>query len=154
MALDICLGCHIESIAIAKFIPAWVVRVVAGAHGVDIHLLHAAYILLHAFNRYHISSVGVKLVAVGTFDKHGLTVYEQLCVFDFDTAETYIHRYYLFNFSVFQKSGTEGVEVRCFGSPFVRVGNVERAGHFPLGVGDGGVGYHLVAVKKLQLQCA
>ena len=95
MRLEVCLGRYIQSILVAQVIPAWVVRIVAGAHRVDVQLLHYFYILYHTLYAYHIAAVGVHLVAVSALNQHGLSVYQQLCVFYFYIAEAHLYGYHL-----------------------------------------------------------
>ncbi len=118
--LDICLGHQIDAIAVAEVIPARVIGIVAGAYGVDVELLHAAYVLNHTFHRHHISAVGVKFVAVGTLDENGQTVDKQLTVLDFDVAKTDIDTYYLRLTLARSESGGERVESRRLGRPSLR----------------------------------
>ena len=72
---EVGLGHQVEPVAVAERVPAGVVRVVACAHGVEIVLLEDADVLDHPLFRDDISAVGVHFVAVGAFDKHGLSVH-------------------------------------------------------------------------------
>ena len=84
---EVGLGHQIESIAVAERVPAGVVRVVARAHGVEIVLLEDADVLDHPLFRDDIPAVGVHFVTVGAFDKHGLSVHQQLSALDLHLAE-------------------------------------------------------------------
>ena len=75
MRFEVGFGHQIESVAVAERVPAGVVRVVARAHGVEIVLLEDADVLDHPLFRDDIPAVGVHFVAVGAFDKHGLSVH-------------------------------------------------------------------------------
>ncbi len=92
VALLVGLGCDIETILVAQVIPAWVVGIVACAHGVDVEALHDLDVLNHAFHCYHVAAIWIYLVSVGTLYEHRLTVYEQLGVLDFHLAESHLLR--------------------------------------------------------------
>ena len=89
MALKVRLSCEVDTILVAQVIPARVVGIVAGAHGIDVQLLHNLDVLDHALHRDDIATVGVEFVAVGTFYQDGLTVDEQLGILDLDVTEAY-----------------------------------------------------------------
>ena len=67
VTLYVGLGHHIDACLVAQVVPARIVRIVAGAHGIDVQLLHNAQVLLHALYAHNIASIGVQFVAVGTF---------------------------------------------------------------------------------------
>ena len=69
---------HIYTIAVAEGVPVVVVGIVAGAHSVEVELLHYLYVLQHAFARHYITSVGVKLVTVCSLYEDRLSVDKQL----------------------------------------------------------------------------
>ena len=50
VTLGISLGRDIETILVAEVVPARVVGIVTGAHGIDIELFHDADILNHPFD--------------------------------------------------------------------------------------------------------
>ena len=75
MRFEVGFGHQVEPVSVAERVPAGVVRVVACAHGVEIVLLEDADVLDHPLFRDDISAVGVHFVAVGAFDKHGLSVH-------------------------------------------------------------------------------
>ena len=90
VTLDVGFGHHIETVLVAKVVPAGIVGIVAGAHGVHVELLHHLDVLNHALHTDAVAAVGVEFVAVRTLDEHGLSVHEKLAVLDFYFAETYI----------------------------------------------------------------
>ena len=79
---------YIQSVSVAQFVPALHVRVVTGAHGIDIGLFKQANIRHHLLLGYGFSATVVKLMAVNTGDFDGLTVDQQLPVADFNGFET------------------------------------------------------------------
>ena len=87
VALDVGLGCKVDAVLVAEVIPARVVGIVAGAHGVDVQLLHDLDVLNHTLHGDDIAAVGIQLVAVGTLDENGLTVDQQLATLDFHLAD-------------------------------------------------------------------
>ena len=92
VTLLVSLGNHIDTILIAEFVPAWIIRIVAGADCVDIQALHNLDVLNHALHAQYVTSVWVNLMTVGTLDKHRLTIDKELLVLDFHLAETYLDR--------------------------------------------------------------
>ena len=85
---DVRLGHDVQSVLVAQVIPIVVVRVVAGAHGVYIELLHDLHVLLHPRPRHHVTSVGVHLVTVRPLEDYWLPVDQDLRPAQFDLAET------------------------------------------------------------------
>ena len=67
VALKVRLGSEIDTILVAEVIPAGIIRIVAGAHGIDVQLLHDFDVLDHALYRDDITTVGIELMTVGTF---------------------------------------------------------------------------------------
>ena len=92
VTLDVGLGGDVDAILVAKVVPTGIVGIVAGAHGIHVQLLHHLNVLNHAVNRYDITAIGVQFVTVHTLDEDGLTIHEQLLVFNLHLAETYALR--------------------------------------------------------------
>ena len=46
--------------------------------GIDVQTFHDFDVLYHAFGAHNVASIGVHLVAVGSFDEYRLTVNQQL----------------------------------------------------------------------------
>ena len=92
VTLLVSLSYHIDTILIAEFVPAWIIRIVAGTDSVDIQALHNLDILNHALHAQYITSIRVNLMTVGTLDEHRLTVDKELLVLDFHLAETHLDR--------------------------------------------------------------
>ena len=59
VTLQIGFGRHVETVLVAKVIPAGIVGIVTGAHSVDIQLLHNLDVLNHTLHRDNITAVGV-----------------------------------------------------------------------------------------------
>jgi len=59
---------HVQAVLVAQIVPGRLVRVMRGAHGIDIVLLHDQDIFDHTFQRYGLSEVRIGLMAVHTFD--------------------------------------------------------------------------------------
>ena len=126
MALLVGLSGDVEAILIAQIIPARVVWIVAGAHGVDVEPFHDLDVLDHALRRDDVAAVGIHLVAVGTFDVHGLAVDEELGVLDLYLAEAYLLWDDLYDvaFAVFHDS-LQGEEIGSLSRPFLHVAHHE-----------------------------
>ena len=67
VTLQVGLGSQIDTILVAEVVPTGIVRVVAGAHGIDVQLLHNLDVLDHALYRDDITAIRVQLMTVGTF---------------------------------------------------------------------------------------
>ena len=129
VALDVGLGHHVKAILVAQVVPARVVAIVTGTHGVHVQLLHNLDVLNHAFHADDVAVVGIQLVAVGALDEDGLAVDEHLSALDLDASEshTLADGFDDVAFLVLQGEG-EGVEVRYLCAPYLDAGNGEGEG--------------------------
>ena len=136
--LLVCLGHNVNSVLVAQVVPHGVVGIMARAHGIDVELFHYADVLHHTFAAHHVSAVGVYLMAVGSLDKHGLTVNQQLRVAYLNLSEThllvgyghisvllYLLGLYVFRCAHVYNGCSQRVEIRCFGCPLVYVGHFQ-----------------------------
>ncbi|MPM09841.1 hypothetical protein SDC9_56164 [bioreactor metagenome] len=80
----ICVGLYIglvhdiQAVAVAQLVPDAVVGIMAGAHGIEVVLLHQPDILHHALDRQRLGHILVVLVTVHTLDQHALAVDQKL----------------------------------------------------------------------------
>ena len=81
---------HIHAVFVAKLIPPFGVGIMAGAHGVDVALLHQSDVLHHAFLRHYVSRFRVHLMAVHSAQPHLLSVHEHHTVFYLHLAESHL----------------------------------------------------------------
>ena len=88
MCFEVRLGSKVETILIAKIVPARIVGIVASTNGIDIQVLHNLDILNHALYRNDVTTIGVEFVAIGTLNQNRLSVNEQLSTLDLDMTET------------------------------------------------------------------
>ena len=86
----VCLGHNVNAVLVAQVVPHRVVGIMARAHGIDVELFHYADVLHHTFAAHHVAAIGVYLMAVGTLDKHGLTINQQLRVAYLNLSETHL----------------------------------------------------------------
>lgn len=105
----------------------------ACAHGIDVKPFHDLDILDHTVQCDDIATVGIHLVAVGTFDIHGLAIDEELTVLDLYLTEADFLRDDLYNvtFTVFH-DGFEGEEIRCLCCPTLHIAHHETSCTFRL----------------------
>ena len=80
MALDIGFGTEVDAVFVAEFIPIGVVGIMAGAHGIDVHLLHLLDVLEHALTADDVTSIGVHFVAIDAFDEDWFAVDQKLSI--------------------------------------------------------------------------
>ena len=116
VTLKVSLGHNINTILVAQVIPTWIVGIVAGAHGVHVQLLHDLDILNHAIDINHITTIGIKFVAVGTLEQNSLAVDEQLSACYLYLAESHLLSNGLNHLVItVTESYVKGVKVRYFG---------------------------------------
>ena len=95
MRFEVSLSSKIQSVFITEFIPARIVRIMAGTNRIDVQLFHDSDILNHALYTYHISTIRIYLMPVGTLNQYRLAVHQQLGVLDFHIAEAHLLRNHL-----------------------------------------------------------
>ena len=88
VALKVGLSRHVDTILVTKIIPTGIIRIVAGTYSIDVQLLHDFNVLNHARYGYHIATVWIQFMTVGTLNEDSLAVYQQLSVLDFNVTET------------------------------------------------------------------
>ena len=130
MTFEVGFGTDIKSVLVAKVIPIVVVGIVAGAHGIDVHLLHFKYVLEHALATDHIASIGVKFMTVSTLDKDGLTIDEKLrdtsdLVADFNASEAHLKRNNVDDLRALTQGSGELIKIGHLGAPCIHLLHVE-----------------------------
>ena len=120
-------GHHVEAILVAEVIPVRVVGIVAGAHRIDVELLHELDILLHALARNHIAAVRVEFVAVHALDQDAFAVDQQVGALDFHFAETGVEMQGLQQLAPVVQFDVQPVQIGIFGAPFVGIFHEEAA---------------------------
>ena len=105
MALQVGLGLQIDAVFIAEIVEVWIVRIVTGAHVVDVSALHHHNLFLHLLARDGMSALGVRLMSVHALQLQRLTVHVEvaacqselvglsLCVQNLHRAESYLRRH-------------------------------------------------------------
>jgi hypothetical protein len=82
VALDVRFVHHVQAIAVAQFVPSFVVGVVGCAHRVEMVLLHQQDVLHHRGGGQRFGRAPVMFVAVDPFDQHPFPVDQQGAVGD------------------------------------------------------------------------
>ena len=67
VALEVGLCHEIQACRVAELIPAGIVRIVRGAHGIDVQLLHDTDVLTHTLHGDDIASIGIEFMTVHSF---------------------------------------------------------------------------------------
>ena len=132
VALNVCLCCHIDTIFITQLIPTWVIGIVRSTHSIHVQLLHYLNVLNHAVNTHHIATIRVEFVTVHTLDEDGLTIHEQLLVFDFHLTEANALRDTFQELAAIIQGDAEIVEVRSLGCPLLRIGYENLGCPYPI----------------------
>ena len=126
----------------------------ACAHGIDVETLHNLDVLYHALTRYHIATIRVHLMTVGTLDQYRLSVDEQLRVDDLHLAEAHLLRHHLNDVALLVLYCChEGIEIRVLSTPLLDIldGELRRAIDTLLEVGVALDDFDTVVVKELVL---
>ena len=92
VALKVGLSRHVDTILVTKVIPTGIIRIVAGTYGINVQLLHDFNVLNHARYGYHVTTVWIQFMTVGTLNEDGLAVDQQLAALDFYLADAYALR--------------------------------------------------------------
>ena len=79
---------QVDAVLVAQFVPAFLVRVVRGADGVDVVALAEDHVIDHVLLGDGAAAFGVELVAVGALEHDALAVDGQDAVLDAEAAET------------------------------------------------------------------
>ena len=117
VALNIGLAAHVETVFVAEFVEAALLRVMAGADGVDVVLLHQFEVAPHQLLRHDVPGVGGVLVDVDALDHHALAVDEEVRALHTGGAETDA-RAGVFGLAILAGQGEQGgVEHRLLGAP-------------------------------------
>jgi len=87
VALDVGLVDDVQAVLVAQVVPAGVVGVVAGAHGIEVELLHQPDVGDHALQGDGLAAPVVMLVAVDALEQHRLAVDQQGAPPDFHAPE-------------------------------------------------------------------
>ncbi len=123
MALKIGFGHHIDTHRITQVVPQIVVGIMTRADGIDIILLHDPQVLQHTLPAHHITAIRIKLMTVHTLHYDRLAIDTELPVLDLDFSETCTHRHHFLHPRSTAQSGSESIERRGLGSPFLRIIN-------------------------------
>ena len=118
VSLDIAFVDDVDTVFVAQVVEPFLLRVVAGAHSIDVKLFPQGEIFQHQLFGNVVSGRVVMFVYVHAFHEYRLSVYEQLSVGHFDCTESDPVGYGFGHFPVlvFQRD-QQRVQVRRFGSP-------------------------------------
>ena len=67
MTLKVRLSREVDAVLVAEVVPTGVIGIVAGAYSIDIQILHNLDVLNHSLHGDDITTIGIKLMTVGTF---------------------------------------------------------------------------------------
>lgn len=103
--------------AVTEVQEALIVRIVAGADGVGVQVLHQQDVLLHGFQRQGAAERAVVLVAVEAGKEDGFTVEQEAVSFESDGAEAGAVDPVVHHAAAKNKFGAEFIEVWTGGGP-------------------------------------
>ena len=147
VGFDIALVHHIQAILVAKGQPTGVVGIMAGAHRIDIQLLHDSDIPNHVFFGNDVTFGRMHLMPVGPLDQNGLAVHQELRIPDFHRTETHLERGAFHHGSAGVTGGhVQTVQGGDFSTPGLHALHMGLKGGLPPGHGCGGKGSHGAAL--------
>ena len=117
VGLQIRLPDDIQAVFIAELQEIRVIRVVAGAHGVDVMGFQVLYIPQHLFSADGAAGAAAPLMAVDALEHDTLAVQKHLAVFPFKFAQTDFHAGALHESALAQQGNFCFVQVRLLGAP-------------------------------------
>ena len=117
MTLVIRLIHDVDAVDVGKLIEPPVMRIVAGANGIDIVVFVESKILQDIPDRLSLPEIRLRLVSVHPFDLHGHTIQIKHAVPDFHISETDQLRDRLDNPPPLFQGHHQGIEIRTFGRP-------------------------------------
>ena len=117
VGLQIRLPDDIQAVFIAELQEIRVIRVVAGAHGVDVMGFQVLYIPQHLFPADGAAGAAAPLMAVDALEHDTLAVQKHLAVFPFKFAQTDFHASALHESTLVQQGNFCLVQVRLLGAP-------------------------------------
>ena len=121
VAFHVRLGLHVEPVAVAEVVEVGVVRVVRGAHGVDVEALHQQHVAEHLLARHAAAVHGRGVVAVHALELHGAAVDPHRA----GRAHLHLLEAELAGADVVARRDDERVEVGILRAPEARVGDVQ-----------------------------
>ena len=111
---------HVQTVAVAEFIPARRVGIVRAAHGVKVVLLHQQNVLHHIRLGDHLPAQMMMLMAVNAADQQRFTVETQQAIGNLDAAKTDVPRFGLQQFVAAPQGDHGAITVRGFRAPVRR----------------------------------
>ena len=133
MTFNVCLGKHVEAIAVAEIVEEWIVGIVGSAYGVDVQTLHGAYVLFHLLAGYGSSIDRTEIVAIDTVKHHSLAIDEEGAI---AAANAYFAETNLTATNVYGiarsvlENYDEVIKIRLLGAPLARISNVHTEAYF------------------------
>ncbi len=118
MRFQVCLIDHIEPVLVTQPVKCSLVRVMGGAHGVDIIALHIYHILKHFLVGYGAPANMAELVSVGAVKHNAFPVDLHQSVLQFKLPETDLLRNNLTDLAArILHRNDQGVKIRLFRAP-------------------------------------
>ena len=122
MVFEVGFAHAVESVMVEHRIHAGVVGIMAGAHGVDVVLLHQQHVAQHCLVGDGAPALGIGVVAVHAFEEHALAVDIDQRILDFNIAEAVFcgEGHFLLAVFVFLYHA-HGVKIRLLRAPQLHV---------------------------------
>ena len=88
---DISLAYDIKARAVTKFVPGRIIGIMARSYGIDIKHLHNQNIVLHTFESYRITALGLHFMTINAHKQSALTVNVNYGILNLNFAEAESH---------------------------------------------------------------
>ena len=150
MAFEVSFVHNVEAIVVEHGVHFGLTRVVRGANGVDIGLLHEGNVLQHRGHVDGASEFGVRVLGVHALKEDTCAVDEHLSVANLDVAETIlrVERHFFLAACVFLHDD-HGVEFGRFGRPKAEIIEIVEGNVYLLARFAGSEGNRLLALRHL-----
>ncbi len=125
MAFLIGLCHHIKSIFVTQIIPDRIVGIVTSTNSINIKSLHQLDVLYHSITTDNISTVGIHLMSVDTFNVNRLSIDQQLAVLDFNLFETNLLRNHFNDLVLVLHRCNKSKKIWSFCRPCLDILNIE-----------------------------
>ena len=113
---------NVNTVFVTDIIPPGIVGMVAGAHRIDVMLLHQLRFFNHAFDRQRLAVLNINFMAVHTLDQRILPIDEEALSVGSEFTKPESATRHFDNVSVFiAKAKENGVEIWIFRRPFARM---------------------------------
>ena len=138
VTLHIGLGKHIHAVLVAHLIEIRIVRIVTGANGIDVQLLHQKDVALGLLAAHRTSVLGAEVMTVDAMEDDALAVDGQSAIgTNGNLADAYLASTHIEDLVALTERDHQVVEVRFLSTPQARIADTDTAKRQLLGLRHG-----------------